>query len=98
MPLEEAPQMKKLPESSQNTGLRRAPKTGLPPGPGGCVTAVEGSGAGVSTSGVFFGPPESRQTTQGGLMRHKNRKGAGTKNGRRSGWGKGEESVVGGCI
>jgi hypothetical protein len=49
--------MKKLPESSQNTGLRRAPKTVLPRGPGGCATAVEGSGTGLSSAGFLSGSP-----------------------------------------
>jgi len=49
--------MKKLPDSSQNTGLRRAPRRGLPPGPGCCATAVEGSGAGLSSAVLSSGSP-----------------------------------------
>ena len=52
MPFEDAPQIKKLPESSQNSGVLRARETAPPRTSAGAPAAVPGSGARLSSAAV----------------------------------------------
>jgi len=53
MPFEGAPQIKKLPESSQNSGVCRARETPPLRVSAGAFAAVRGSGAGDASAGIF---------------------------------------------